>query len=255
KPFQILELGAGTGLVSLAIALFYHALLNSGPHPSQFGCQRRGMEIIATDYYSSVLENLAVNLKSNGFGSAPKETNAVVSTSNHPLSNVLKVSLKSCSLDWSTFSSPADYAPASSCSSPLPPLPTSSNDFPLDQMFDMAFGADIVYKEQHAVWIKGCLKKLLRRPLGATTSIGGDEREDKDPNTYFHLIIPLCSTHTFESGTIETVFRAVPQATGGALKEDGDSEMDLVILEKETIICGVEEGDVIVYAYYKIGWA
>ncbi|KAH6901101.1 hypothetical protein BKA70DRAFT_1158905 [Coprinopsis sp. MPI-PUGE-AT-0042] len=232
RPFRILELGAGTGLVSLAIASFHRALFS---HDRGYG--GRDVEIVATDYYPSVLENLEVNLKSNGFGPAADELNAVASTSNHPSSTTSNVSLTSCSLDWSTFSPPS--------SSPLPTPPSLSNLTPLHEPFDMAFGADIVYEEQHAVWIKGCLKKLLRKPLGAadTTADNADEggpRTKANHNAYFHLIIPLRSTHTFESGTIETVFRS----------------MDLVILEKEKIVCEVEEGgDEVVYAYYKIGWA
>ncbi|KAH6916568.1 hypothetical protein BKA70DRAFT_305549 [Coprinopsis sp. MPI-PUGE-AT-0042] len=84
------------------------------PHTSQLGCRRRDVEIVATDYYPSVLENLEVNLQSNGFASTPDQTNAV--TSNHLASTVPNVSLKSCSLYWSTFASPASF-----CSSPSSP--------------------------------------------------------------------------------------------------------------------------------------
>ncbi|KAH6901064.1 hypothetical protein BKA70DRAFT_709597 [Coprinopsis sp. MPI-PUGE-AT-0042] len=236
KPLRVLELGAGTGLVSLAIASFYRALFR---HDRGHG--KRDVEIVATDYYPSVLENLEVNLKSNGFGFTPEGTNAVTSTSNHSSSTVPNVSLNTCSLDWSTCSSLG-----------------LTNESPLDEPFDMAFGADIVYEEQHAVWIKGCLQKLLRRPLGAadTTVDNTDEggpRTKVEHNAHFHLIIPLRSTHTFESGTIETVFKSLHQVTGWAERDAG---ADLVILEKETIVCEVEEGgDEVVYAYYKIGWA
>ncbi|KAH6869363.1 hypothetical protein BKA70DRAFT_1452019 [Coprinopsis sp. MPI-PUGE-AT-0042] len=243
RPFRILELGAGTGLVSLAItSIALSSAASRDPHNSKPGCGRRDVEIVATDYYPSVLDNLEDNLQSTGSGSASQDVNAVALTPNHS-STVPKLALKSCPLNWSTFSSPA-----SSSSSPSP-----SNDTPLDGPFDVTFGADIVYEEHHAVWIKDCLKKLLRRPLGAA---GKAERDDNDLNAYFHLIITLRSTHTFESGTIETVFRSLPQTMDGALKANGDAEMDLVILEKETIICEAEEGgDEVVYAYYKIGRA
>ncbi|KAH6901104.1 hypothetical protein BKA70DRAFT_1406140 [Coprinopsis sp. MPI-PUGE-AT-0042] len=184
------------------------------PHTSQPGCGKRNVEITATNYYPSVLENLEVNLQSNEFGSTLKETDTVTPTPNHPSCSIPNVSLKSCSPDWSTVPSPT------SSSSPLSPL-SSSNDTPLDGPFDMAFGADIV-------------------PLGA----GEAERDDNDPNAYFHLIILLRSTHTSESGTIETEFGSVLhwQAMVGALRDVGDVEVDMVILEKETIVCEVEEG-------------
>ncbi|KAH6901095.1 hypothetical protein BKA70DRAFT_1436984 [Coprinopsis sp. MPI-PUGE-AT-0042] len=187
KPFRILELRAGTGLVSLAIASFYQALLSRDPCTNQLRCRRRDMEIVATDYYPSVLENLEVNLKSNGFGSAPDETNAVASTSIHS-SNTVPSSRSS--LDWSTFSSPQ-----------LPPPLASSTGSPLDEPFDMAFGADIeVYEKQHAVWIKAWLKKLFRKPLGAvrTAADSADEGGPRNKGHHdgdFHLIIPL-NTHS-----------------------------------------------------------
>ncbi|KAH6916569.1 hypothetical protein BKA70DRAFT_1367253 [Coprinopsis sp. MPI-PUGE-AT-0042] len=207
RPFRILERGAGTGLVLLAIA----------SHDRRHG--KTDVEILATDYNPCVLDNLEVNLKSNGLGSAPDKTNA------------------SCSLDWSTFTSPASS----------PSSLSSSNDTLLDESLDMTFGADI---------IKGCLKKLLRRPLrtaGTTTDStdeGGPRKRDGH-NAYFHLIVPVRSTHTFESGTIATLFRSVLRE--GARREDGDADLDLVILE-ETIVCKVEEGtDEVDYAYYVIG--
>ncbi|KAG2024076.1 hypothetical protein CC2G_001668 [Coprinopsis cinerea AmutBmut pab1-1] len=202
RPFRILELGAGTGLVSLTIAEFYRRMGEEGRVTPPV------VEVVATDFYPTVLDNLAANIANNGFHDDDDNANS-------------RVRLRHCALDWSTF--------ASSVPSP-----------PLDEPFDMIFGADIVYEEKHAVWIKECLAKLLPRgPLPGAIA----------PTTpFFHLIIPLRATHTFESGTIETVF-------GGG--EEGDSEEDLVIHSREMITCeetecGKEEE--VVYALYRIGW-
>ncbi|KAH6901071.1 hypothetical protein BKA70DRAFT_1197952 [Coprinopsis sp. MPI-PUGE-AT-0042] len=184
SPFTIFELGAGTGLASLAIASFYRDLFSCQTHISQRGSSRGDVEIVASDYYPSVLENLETNPKSNGFVDLRLTSLILFFT-------ILAIILV--------------------------------QRFPLDQPFDMGFGADIGYEEQHAVW--RCLKKVLRRPLGTAST----------------RVLPLRSTHTSENGTIETVFRSVPHGTDGALREDGDVEKDLVILDRETIICEVEE--------------
>jgi len=104
-------------------------------------------------------------------------------------------------------------------------------------------GADIVYEEHHAVWIKGCLERLL----------GMHER------SAFHLVIPLRATHSIESSTVERVFA----------NQDGTVNMDkdapkLCILSQGTIICDADGGnglhecgldlDRVEYTHYKIGW-
>ena len=64
----------------------------------------------------------------------------------------------------------------------------------LMQLFNDVFGADIVYEAQHTMWICGCLLSLLTCPDGANEPV-------------FHLVIPLRPTHTFESSTVEEVYR------------------------------------------------
>ena len=84
-------------------------------------------EIVATDYYPSVLENLERNSRCN-----------LVSD---------RVRLTSKFLDWSTLSDAGII---------LDPI--------FEGGFDVAYGADIVYEAVHATWIKSCLVKLLRKP-------------------------------------------------------------------------------------------
>jgi len=104
--------------------------------------------------------------------------------------------------------------------------------------FDLILGADIIYESQHALWIKSCLTKLLRKPSSTTPS---------DINPTFHLVIPLRATHVVESNTIEQVFSL----------NNHNRNTELVINHKEIIICDAEsgkEGEDVEYAYYKIGW-
>lgn len=197
KPLRILELGSGTGLVSLVVA---KTLLKKGI-PAQ---------VVATDYYPSVLENLATNIASNGFtdSSTAKDT----------------VSCTPLPLDWSKY----------------PGTPLSDVPEAFGELFDLAFGADIVYEPQHAEWIRNCLQKLLAKPTAG-----------KQP--FFHLLIPLRYTHTAESESVERVFPFLDKA-GWSEEGVGKDSSVLRTHEKELITCDTESGEEVVYAYYKIGW-
>ncbi|KAJ6566769.1 putative methyltransferase-domain-containing protein [Mycena capillaripes] len=177
-PLRVLELGAGTGLVGLALTAVAKLM-------------DVDVAVVCTDFYPSVLQNLAANI-----------------TANFPASDR---SILSHFLDWSSFVDDAN---------PIPP--------PLDQLFDVILGADIIYEAEHATWIHACVSRLL----------------DREKPSQFHLVIPLRPTHTLESNTIELVFGAGLDASG------------LTILSKETIVCGVEESpsEEVEYAYYRIGW-
>jgi predicted nicotinamide N-methyase len=196
KRVRLLELGAGTGLVSLTLSKLL---------------EKTGIEaeIVATDFYLAVLANLQSNIAANRIRSASP------------------VSLTNYFLDWSTFAA---------LEAPLPPF---------DNAFDIIFGADIIYEASHALWIKSCLQVLLRRPKACCAF----------PPAIFHLIIPLRPTHTMECQTVEEVFPLVP--TPATLPLSDMIDLELVILEKEVIVCEAGEGrrDMDVeYGYYKIGW-
>lgn len=189
---RVLELGAGTGLVSLTTGKTLEAMGLKG-------------EIIATDFYPSVLANLHSNVIAN----FPAPSKAI--------------SVSSCFLDWSTF-------PAVGSSPP-----------PFDRTFDVVLGADIIYEPLHALWIKGCLQRLLRKPNLSSTQ-----------PAIFHLVIPMRPTHEIESRTIEAVF---PMAA--AMPASSSGEIELAILEREIIMCEAGDGcrgEEVEYEYYRIGW-
>ncbi|KAG6890524.1 hypothetical protein C0995_007724 [Termitomyces sp. Mi166 len=186
RELRILELGAGTGLVSLALGKLFKSTGSSIPPRT----------IIATDYYQSVMENLASNIQRN-----------------FPDSYAVQARF----LDWSSF-------------------PTKAAEPPFDIPFDLILGADIIYEAQHAIWIKSCLARLLRKPTSS-----------QDP--LFRLMIPLRPTHSFESSTIDSVFAA-------PTPDSNPSELYLAIVSRESILCDApgRGQDPIEYAYYTIGW-
>lgn len=203
KDLRILELGAGTGLVSLTVGrLIEHAPLLEAPR----------VDIVATDYYPSVLANLGSNVQSNFPASSTSEQ----------VGKAIRISTHS--LDWSLFAA------------------TSPPSSPFYKPFDLVLGADIVYEVQHASWIKSCLEMLLRKPTP----------NESRPGPQFHLVIPLRSTHSVESDTVESVFPNTKEIS----RQKGET-MELGITGKETFVCDAGDGlrtDQIEYAYYVIEW-
>jgi hypothetical protein len=218
-PLRVLELGAGTGLVSLVVGKLLQL-------------HGREARVVATDFHPSVLKNLQANISTN-FSKAEEGL-----PSNHPA--LERVTLSCCAFDWSRLVVTSPTCGNGIDAIEMPP--------PLDQPFDVVLGADIIYEAQHAEWIKSCLDRLLRRPTPS----------DLTAQPYFHLIIPLRSTHVVESQTIEQVFPR--SATRGYPCEDliDPHMLTLGILEKEIVVCDAGDDqnpqDEVQYARYRIGW-
>ena len=124
---RVLELGAGTGLVSLTIG---RILEKSHERDSQ-----RGGVIVASDFHPTALENLRLNIQRNFH----LEEDGTDSEPGHNLS------ISAHFLDWEDA---ADLR--------------RTLQVPFDEPFDEVFGADIVYELEHAMWIKACLTRVLR---------------------------------------------------------------------------------------------
>ncbi|KAF9648344.1 hypothetical protein BDM02DRAFT_3115517 [Thelephora ganbajun] len=186
---RILELGAGTGLVSLAV---YRFLVSRGFSAT----------ICATDFNSLILDNLAHNISINELA-IPESTDPEIC----------------CDfLDWSK------------------PDEANPNLF---SSVDLVLGADIIYEELHAHWIRTCLEKFTRKPRPCSVH-----------QPIFHLVIPLRPTHTFESSTIESTFPLRSETSG-------QHGWELVIFSKDSILCEVSDDGAdghVEYAYYTIGW-
>ncbi|RPD61990.1 hypothetical protein L226DRAFT_535366 [Lentinus tigrinus ALCF2SS1-7] len=122
---RVLELGAGTGLVSLALSQYLTARSLASKR------SQASVEVIASDYHPLVLDNLRYNMKTNFPDGAPAS-----------------ISFSACALDWSL------YSPVAA------PIAVPSFEEP----FDLILGADIIYERTHASLIHDCVASLLRRP-------------------------------------------------------------------------------------------
>jgi len=186
---SILELGAGTGLASLAV---YRYLWSRGLCAT----------IYATDFNSLILDNLAHNISINKLA-VPGSTEPGISCG---------------PLDWSN--------------------PDAANS-DLFNSVDFVLGADIIYEELHARWIRTCLQRFMRKP-----------QLNSVHRPLFHLVVPLRPTHAFESNTIEGIFPLWSETSG-------QRGWELVVFSKDSILCeasGDEADGQVEYVYYTIGW-
>ncbi|KAF8510579.1 hypothetical protein BU17DRAFT_55250 [Hysterangium stoloniferum] len=259
--FRALELGAGTGLASLVLAKVMERIrpcsLEVGGQGSTYSC--RPDVVVATDFHPSVIANLQFNYEANFPGqseSDPYFQKDPISTGMNPHVFVLP-------LDWATIHS----SPRVSCQVHLPKTQSEtaySIPPPLDEQFDLIIGADIVYENLHARWLRSCIERFLRKPprfIQRNTL----SNLPKPPQTgaLFHLIIPLRKTHAIESRSVEAVFSEHTDillsrqlATNGIAHSIATTE--LAILFKEDISCDaysdIEEVEEVIYRYYRIGW-
>ncbi|ORY49296.1 hypothetical protein BCR35DRAFT_310817 [Leucosporidium creatinivorum] len=156
---RTLELGAGTGLLSLVW---------KGMSERQGAI--RG-EVIATDFHEDVLKNLRLNVKTN----TPS-----ISPSTSPLNSppFLPADARSSTppvaahhLDWQAVHSSRQFATAFPSSAPSTPLngPLKTDTAPtmpppFDRPFHTLLAADVVYGPEHAKWLKSCVEQFLIRP-------------------------------------------------------------------------------------------
>lgn len=123
EKLNILELGAGTGVLSMVMAKLFTS---------------DEAQVIATDYHSAVLDNLRANVSGNFDGA--------LSSASHEPPMVL-------SLDWRHLH----------CIASSGAIRDAKPEAPFDTSFDIIIGADIIYEPEHALWIKSSVELLLKR--------------------------------------------------------------------------------------------
>jgi len=136
RGLKVLELGAGTGLLSMVARRMLEAQVVAQKNDSQSSLVSViEHTIVATDYHPSVLANLKFNLSSN----APSVY----------VPEPYRVSLTSEVLDWRD----------------PPGLDETAK-------YDVVLGADIIYERSHAEWIRSCVETMLKEP-GKDSPAGG----------------------------------------------------------------------------------
>lgn len=176
---RALELGAGTGLLSLVWKGMSERVAQDG------GLDHGCAEVVATDYHEAVLENLRVNVVANSpaitpagspsgspmvrpadgpgappgrLGSLPAQFAAInlASQSGSATPTAPGPAVVAAKLDWSAIHSSRKFASSSRGSLSLPP--------PFDRPFRTLLAADVVYGPEHAAWLKSCVEQFLEKP-------------------------------------------------------------------------------------------
>ncbi|KAE8215924.1 hypothetical protein CF327_g848 [Tilletia walkeri] len=216
RPLRILEIGAGTGLIGLGLAVAMGQRLSEGQDCIEDSVN---LLLVLTDHHPTVLSNLVTNVALNGIKTGD--------------------SVHVRRLDWqaiydaeagektsSTYSSKAQTLPSESESSMdstwLEPLPLEEGSV------DILIAADCVYDTLHPTWIRAVAEKYLRRPSANAT----DSEGQRQSGGIMHMISPLRSTHTAEMEAIYNAFPSrSPQAIDGPQREEeGRVERGLVMM-------------------------
>lgn len=251
---RTLELGAGTGLLSLVWAKMSDRLLADATTPQD---DKRSV-VLATDFHPGVLENLRKNVADN---EAAAE-DAVASDRTCALS-VHK-------LDWSAVHASRSHSLQFKNSLVMPA--------PFDQPFEMILAADCIYGPEHALWLRSCCEQFLTRPAGAPnppyaspypsptsspslrpidSAFAMTTLEDELPElpcetSAFHLIVPLRPTHQLAIASIADVFPMAEDLVAKRKKGDWKIAIQSVVEVKRVRGVGrVDEGS---YRLYRIGW-
>ncbi|TKY89405.1 hypothetical protein EX895_001936 [Sporisorium graminicola] len=240
--FNVLELGAGTGLVGLTLASWSRRYRTT--HETQ---------IVCTDYHPTVLENLAHNIMLNGWNPDAQPAQGA------------KLSVTARCLDWqSVHRMQQGYGQDVTrelTSQTLPNLSSTSSDSSWSKLldvdvhsntFDMLVAADCVYDPVHPFWIRSVAEKLLKRP---------DAPEKVQP--LLHVMVPLRPTHLQEIRAVYQAFEAqqAPDRAQLTILSEHDYQgyenfgAWNAVVQSEDVVHGQPEGGLArTYRWFRIGW-
>ena len=222
-PIRVLELGAGTGLVSIAVAKIASRHIQHRIASSDSPDDPK-VEVFATDYDETVLTNLHENLSHNGpYGYG--------------------VSVTSRPLDWEYYYRLSTVCDGNEQKDPFPTTTMLEGEDDLFHSFDIILAADVVYEIHQAEWLRAAIQYLLRYPNR------GPNPHPTHPidNPLFYLVVPVRQTHIAELESITRVF--TPIGVPAAAQCTRTSKCQLAILRSLQI---GEEGNS--FMWYEIGW-
>jgi hypothetical protein len=232
SPRKILELGAGTGLLSLLIWRIIDSQVEQVTSILENTQMVNPYSIVASDFHPAVLANLESNI----------ELNPLPTSTLSPIIEHIRPTISTQPLDWTTY----------------PTMDESDG-------YDIIFGADIVYEKEHAELVYNVVKKLLRKPQQKQ---GDDVKSHQDglfnQGGTFWLIYPMRPTHDVETKCIERIFGNEISSTLQDASSTTDSinpilehvEWDLGLLDIQTLQRrkGIGRADEVSYRILKIGW-
>ncbi|EPQ28204.1 uncharacterized protein PFL1_04032 [Pseudozyma flocculosa PF-1] len=213
QAITVLELGAGTGLVGLALAQF---LRNADAALDHVVC--------STDYHPTVMQNLAHNAGINGWDGGGKRRDA-------------RTRFEVRTLDWQAVHAdevrhghdcdgpnahpqPDEaYVSTAQTVSSLPQIESElqahwarkldDDGRVVPQRFDTLIAADCIYDPEHPKWIRSVAQRYLeRRPASPGA-----------PRPLLHLMLPLRPTHARELAAIYEAFPMAGTRPGGLHEE------------------------------------
>lgn len=187
RDLNVLELGAGTGLVGLTIA--------------QWSRQHRrdaGTRVVCTDHHPTVLENLAHNIQLNHWPASVAQASQA------------RVDVVARCLDWqSVYQSRSGQASSAhqlltSQTVPSHLVASAQSDWArqLDigscqHSFDLIVAADCIYDPVHPLWIRSVAESLLK-PADPPSGV----------QPLLHIMVPLRPTHQAEMQAVYEAFAA-----------------------------------------------
>ncbi|GAA5863415.1 hypothetical protein JCM3774_005284 [Rhodotorula dairenensis] len=178
---RVLELGAGTGLLSLV----WKAMSERLGAPC---------EMFATDYHEGVLDNLRKNVETNSAAITPitsptdspalRPTRPGAAAASAPQSlsssssSLSSLPVQTHKLDWSAVHSSRAFSALAGPGGPM----QINMPAPFDKPFHTLLAADVVYGPTHAEWLKSCVEQFLIKPDQVSSSSSSAPDSTKDAN-------------------------------------------------------------------------